>query len=475
MSLKARIAALESKAQSLGETEDWDRYVIAVQEAMRQSVGGEPAFLPTPRWKTLRVHPVQALLWNDKKRFKAVPAGRRSGKTEIAKRRIVLEAISHPGWYVASAPTHGQARRIYWQDLKQMVPSYFVHEISESGKIILTNGSEIQCIGLDAPERIEGRPLKGIILDEYANMLDRVWPYHVRPALADSLGWAWCIGVPEGRNHYYEMCERAKTDEDWGLYHWWSEDILPKSEIDALAKELDEATFNQELRASFEVFRGRVYYAFARERNCYPVKYDPKKDLIFCFDFNVEPGICVIVQEQDNKIPSRPDVADSRTCVIGEVYIPRDSNTPTVCRKLIADWSHHKGGVQLFGDPAGGARSTKTENGSDWQIIWEYLKPVFGDRLRSMVKRSAPRERVRLNTVNARIRSKSGTVHLLVNPLTAPKMVEDFDAVCVKEGTDGEVDKSNPKLTHLSDAIGYYIESRFPLSTNPNPSEAITV
>jgi hypothetical protein len=42
------------------------------------------------RWQPLRPHVVQSQLWHSTARFRVVPAGRRSGKTELAKRRLVL-------------------------------------------------------------------------------------------------------------------------------------------------------------------------------------------------------------------------------------------------------------------------------------------------------------------------------------------------------------------------------------------------
>ena len=79
--------------------------------------------LLTPAWQKLRPHKGQNELWHSKARFIVLPCGRRSGKTEIAKRKLVLSAINpNTGYsdpnYFAAAPTHAQAKRIYWKDLK---------------------------------------------------------------------------------------------------------------------------------------------------------------------------------------------------------------------------------------------------------------------------------------------------------------------------------------------------------------------
>ena len=64
----------------------------------------------------------------------------------------------------------------------------------------------------------------------------------------------------------------------------------------------------------------------------------------------------------------RPYIEGDFTACLGEVHIPRNSSTRSVCRKLVADWAPiHKGIVRVYGDPAGGQRSTKADDGlTDW-------------------------------------------------------------------------------------------------------------
>ena len=60
---------------------------------------------------------------------------------------------------MAAAPTHQQARDIFWEDMKALVPVQFVRAVRESDLTIhLVNGSHIRVAGLDKPQRVEGRP-----------------------------------------------------------------------------------------------------------------------------------------------------------------------------------------------------------------------------------------------------------------------------------------------------------------------------
>lgn len=424
----------------------------------------------TPAWTKFKPHKGQNALWHSKARFIVVPAGRRSGKSAIAKRKLVLSALDpNSGYsdanYFAAAPVQQQAERIYWKDLIKLIPKNLVIKISKSDHSIeLYNGATIYVVGMDKPERIEGVPWNGCILDEYANMKPQAWTENVMPALADRNGWAWLIGVPEGRNHYYELylfASDPKNQPEWAAFTWPSADILPPEQIAVARASLDELTFRQEMMADFVTFKGRCYYPFLRETHCAPVRqlYNPRGLLAFCFDFNVDPGVAAICQEV--KLPNGLD----GTAVIGEVYIPRNSNTPAVCRKLIHDWCRHEGRIVCYGDATGGSRGSAKVQGSDWDLIKaEFRQSSLANKISYDVPKTNPPERVRVNAVNSRLKSESGDIRLMVDPDYAPHVVKDFEGVILLKGGSGEIDKkATPELSHISDSIGYYINRKFPI------------
>lgn len=438
-----------------------------VENNIRQNI------LPN-RWTPLRYHPVQHELWNSKKRFIVNPAGRRSGKTELAKRKLIRKAMEGTKYddprFFAGAPTRDQAKRIYWDDLKRLSPVWLLAQRPNESElsIYFLNGSMIQVLGMDKPERIEGSPWDGGILDEYGNMKKRTWGEHVRPALADRGGWCDLIGVPEGRNHYYDIAKTAQADEtgEWAYFHWLSSDILPECEIEAAKKDLDELTYKQEYEGSFVNFTGRAYYGFGDD-NLAKIVYNPDQSLILAMDFNVEPGVAAVMQEKGIKDIKTNSVlvGESVTAVVGEVYIPRNSNTILVCNKFINDFGKHRGKIYVYGDATGGSRKTSAVDGSDWDLVKKALRRHFNpDQLIFRIPRENPSERDRINSVNSRLRNMEGRKRLLVDPMKAPRVVKDFEGVRLVEGGSGEIDKkATPELTHLSDAVGYYIWKEFPV------------
>jgi hypothetical protein len=352
--------------------------------------------------------------------------------------------------------------------------------------ITLLNGVQLRVVGMDKPERIEGQPWDGGVLDEYGNMVESAWQENVRPMLAERNGFCWLIGVPEGRNHYFDRWEEALNDEtgQWGAYTWWSEDILDPLEIEALKRDMDELTYRQELHGEFVNFVGQAYYPFARERHCGRLyaRYNPDAPLIVMFDFNVDPGICAIAQEMVLPVesPIHPVVIDGRrlfgkeatiaeltegTAIIGEVHIPVNSNTPAVCDKIIEDWGSHRGRIHIYGDATGGARGTAQTEGSDWDLVKTKLFGHYGpERVHFEVPEANPTERSRINAMNSRLMSTDETIRMMVDPVAAPNVVRDFEGVRLLVGGSGQIDKKrDPKLSHLTDSIGYYIVKRWPI------------
>ncbi|MBI5643378.1 MAG: hypothetical protein HY954_07885, partial [Deltaproteobacteria bacterium] len=256
------------------------------------------------RWHELRYHREQERLLTEKKRFAIVPAGRRSGKTELAKRKLVMSLPGRKPWsdprYFAAAPTRDQAKRIFWKDLKSLTPLNWIKRVYETDLCLVTRfESEIWVVGLDKPQRIEGTPWDGGVLDEYANMRASAWPENIRPALSDRMGWCWFIGVPEGLNHYKELVDYARGGEDpeWGIYSWRSSDILPATELEAARRILDERTFRQEYEGSFEGATGMAYYSYDSKRHEDPgITLNPNLPIAVCCDFNVDPCVWEIAQ-----------------------------------------------------------------------------------------------------------------------------------------------------------------------------------
>lgn len=431
----------------------------------------------TPRWNQLKPHAEQYRYMMSPARFNIAHAGRRGGKTEIAKRRGLYKAFEFKlsgGRFVFGAPTHRQAVDLFWDDLIAMIPRLWLknglRSISTSfRRIKLKNGVNIEVAGLDKPERIEGPPLDWFVGDEFGNFKSNVWAEHVRPALStvDRPGGADLIGVPEGRNHYFQLTEDAKDKADWDVFTWHTSEINPE-EAECALGDMASLVYNQEYGGEFISFKGRCYYAFDLNLNCPPdgerILYNPSYPLGFCFDFNRIPGNCVIVQElpppdwlvQRNNGMNRGMI----TCAIDEVFLQEDSHTGKLCDILIERWKHHKGPINLYGDATGGAKRSSGIRGSDWDIILTKFGGIFNTNKR--YPKANPSVRVRINSVNSRLIAADGYIGSIIDKC-CKFLIRDLDSVTC--GDDGDILKSDIKslLTHISDGFGYMIHREHPL------------
>jgi len=405
---------------------------------------------------------------------------------------LALACPRDNGRFIFCAPTKAQAREIFWDDIKKLVPEEAVRDIWEgTTNISLKNGNKIQIDGLDKPQRIEGSPIDFIVIDEMADTREEAFSRHIRPALDTDgrPGVAWFIGVPRGRGLFYKLFLRAQDPNfpDWKAHTWPSSDILSKEVIEAAKRDLDPLTYEQEYCANFINFQGRIYYTFDRQIHAArALAYRPEFPINVAFDFNVDPGVCVISQDR----PVDESSSEYVTHCIDEIFIENDSNTERVGNELVSKWGHHSGTLEIDGDATGGARRSSALEGSDWDILIGnnpkgILRRGFPKaRIVNHVKRSNPLEKSRVIAVNNRMLSgaeyeifgdqmridrDSCKPNILVDPYTCPNLVNDFEGVSSIPGTTGVIDKKkDPDLTHLSDAFGYHIARKYPARLNQN-------
>jgi hypothetical protein len=417
------------------------------------------------RWYKLIDHPVQAELIaavDNGVRFPVVPAGRRSGKTERAKRFVAKMAMKNPGeMYFIAAPTRDQVKKIYWADMKRLcLTSLQSKPPSETElTIFMDNGTQVQLIGLDRPERIEGVFWSGGVIDEIADIKPEAWEANIRPALdtfnptrPDYKAWCWLIGVPDGLNHYYDMAQYAETanDPDWKVFHWKSSEILPAKTIEAAKRQMSAKQYKQEYEASFETASGRIYEDYSPD-NYTAETIQPHEQLLWYHDFNYTPmssGIGV----------RRGDVVYLLEEIILVSAVARQSAQEFVDRFK----DHQNKHVLIYGDPAGRA-GEKHGHASDYTEIEKILRDN-GWKFTRKVKPAAPAIKDRQNAVRAKIRNAAGEVSLFVNTQQAPYTHKGLATVQLKKGSTFLEDET--EFQHITTAIGYFVDYEFPVVKN---------
>ncbi|OFV47348.1 terminase large subunit domain-containing protein [Oligella sp. HMSC09E12] len=415
------------------------------------------------RWYPLKDHPVQLDLVDAVPsgiRFPLVPAGRRSGKTERFKRFLVKQANRVVGAYFAAAPTHDQAKKIFWDDLKAFTLST-IHpkRPSESDRIIyLPNGSEIHVIGLDKPQRIEGIPWKGGGIDEFADIKPDAWESNIYPALntvnptdPDYRAWCWLLGVPDGLNHYYDLCQIAEAglNPDFAVFHWKSSEILPPDVIAAVKRSMSAKQYRQEFQASFETASGRIYEDYSKDNHT-SERIQPHEQLMWMHDQNYTPLSSAIGVRRGDSL-----------YLLDEIVLSSAISKQSALEFVEKYKDHKNKHVLIYGDPAGRA-GEKHGHASDYVDIETVLRD-HGWQFTRKVKRAHPSIKDRQNAVRAKIKTADGNISLFVNPATAPYCDKGLSTVQLQKGSTFQEDQTN-QYQHITTAIGYCIDREWPIS-----------
>lgn len=415
------------------------------------------------RWYQLKDHKVQLSLVDaipSGVRFPLVPAGRRSGKTERFKRFIAKQAMANANEkYFVGAPTYAQAKKIFWDDLKLLtLSSQHLKPPSESElKIFMPNGSEVHILGLDKPERIEGVNWTGGGIDEIADIKEKAVNENIMPALDTEdptrngyLAWCWFLGVPDGLNHYYDMCMKAESGKtpDAKVFHWKSSDILSPEVIAAARARMSLKQFKQEYEASFETAAGKIYEDYSTANHTSRT-IQPHEQLLWMHDQNYTP------------LSSAIGVRDGDDIYLCDEIVLTSAVSKQSALEFVQRYKYHKNkNVIIYGDPAGRA-GEKHGHASDYTDIEDVLKSN-GWTYTRRVKKKHPAIKDRQNAVRAKIKTADGKSSLFVNPSMAEWCDKGLSTVQLQDGSTFQEDQKN-QYQHITTAIGYMIDYEFPV------------
>jgi len=415
--------------------------------------------LTTPRWFTIpqkaKEHPEQIKLVKDlySNQFYhfTIVAGRRSFKTErFGKRNLVLKAFEMSnGKFFAGAPVRKQAKEIFWKDIKQLIHPAFIKKISETElKIDLTNGSEINVVGLLEFATIEGGFANGFLISEWQKCDPEVYNSAIEPMINDVGGWVIKEGRPLGKNHLHDDYLKGLNFENgYASYFWTSEDILNPLQIERAKNSLGLIDYNREYLASFETGGSPPYYAY-NHLNHSEYKLNTKLPVIVSCDFNATE------KPMSWNLGQRIIQGIEDTTHWTKTFSYQFTNTETMCGILddyfntLESYPMH---IIFYGDYAGKAVKSNSSY-SDWQIIENY----FSNKCQ-FEKRIKPCKSIRdsIAATNAQLCNTFGQRKQFVNPDECKPLIDDFNK-CEWKDNSKELSERDDLRGHCCRAVDYY-------------------
>lgn len=398
-------------------------------------------------------------------RFVAMICGIRGGKTYAGAREALKQAwnTKQDGVFGIIAPTYSMLKRTTWVEFKKVaMPLIMPNGINDSDFIItLKNGHKVHGHTAEHADRIRNETFSGFWVDEARECKNFavLWDVLLGRVLSTG-GKGFITTSPNSFDDIHDIFIANKHKDYKAIrFATYENSFLDKLAIDELASKYDEKYMQQELLGQFVIFEGAVYYTFNRLHNAGELafkvaRYDPNKPLCLCCDFNVDPMAWVVAQIGINQQTKLKEVY-----FIDEIFLS-NSNTVEACQEFKARFPNHSAGVNLYGDATGRARHTDS-NITNWKIIESELTNY---RISNHVSTKNPAERDRINSVNGMICNSKNQRRVFVNPDKCKNLIRDLEQVSYKEGST-QIDKNKDfKLTHISDAAGYFVESEFSLN-----------
>lgn len=287
-------------------------------------------------------------------RFRVASCGRRFGKSKMGGHELDLEALAtkaHLAWL-----TEQGKRREFWivgPNYSDSEKEFRVHynSLRKMGAPLDRVGTRYNALGGDMhismygglyqvhamsaahPESLVGEGLSGVLMAEAAKQKESTWSKYIRPTLADFRGWAQFTSTPEGKNWFYDLWNDGQdvTNPDWASWRlpsWKNPHVYPMGATDAkiktlraaldeggfdwrklvskvkidpeiaqLLRDMNDATFDQEIGADFNTMAGRVFGDWDEETHVRDFQWNHAWETYACTDYGfTNPFVWLLIQ-----------------------------------------------------------------------------------------------------------------------------------------------------------------------------------
>ncbi len=313
---------------------------------------------------------------------------------------------------------------------------------------------------MDDPEAHRGKSFGWAWLDESRDMKELAYDVVLARLRGQPQGTVYRTlntSTPNGFNWLYGRFIAEEKPGQAIIRMATSENcFLPEGFIERLRAQYTERFARQELDAEFlNMAAGQAYYAFNRDKHISPVSVKLDQPMFYAMDWNVSP-LCACYGQGDKL----------KAGVLGEIYIVGSGRTADAADEFVRRTQGHQNKrVIIYGDMSGANRDTRS-NTTDYDI------------LQSVFQKAGWATEIRRNFANPSLIDSVETVNnclekgnLSIDP-SCKKLVADLEQVCWQEGS-RVLDKKNADLTHVSDALRYYLHKEFSASQRATTSNIL--
>lgn len=436
---------------------------------------------------TLKLSEAQDDFLNDSHFAALFIGGVGSGKTYIGARKAMFRALSSPlSLGFIGANTYRQLTQStlpqFWESLASVGLLEFKDYVvgrrppeawgvesrfkdSHEGTITFRNGSQVSTRALNNWKPVLGLTLGWAWLDESRDMeIDAFRAVISRLRCPNSTPQIFLTTTPNGYDWHYDYFKKEPSVKRHLLtkrIHFVGStldnaDNLPAEYLATLVDSYDERLYKQEIEGQWiDLFQLRAYYEFDRDVHVTPCEFNPHDETYLLCDFNISPMSWLIAQRTRPRDFDKFHVEVFR--VLEELSIKTTSTLE--CGQEVIARGYVPSRMTVIGDAAGYSSSTIAMAGagmrSDYAILQglgfrDIISPKFNPLILD-----------RVAALNAKLRTRDKKIGLLIDP-KCEELIEDLVRVGYKPGS-RIIDKSDPKRTHMTDALGYGVNYFWPV------------
>lgn len=197
------------------------------------------------------LHPAQAQIRGEAKRYNVLMCGRSFGKTLLGL-RLVAEGLLRGEQWAWCAPTY-KILDGAWQELVQLLqgaPGFTKNE--QKLRITVGNTGVLEGWSLDTEDPGRSRRYHGMVIDEggLVKGLLKLWNGSLRPTLMRHQGVLWVFGTPKKKGDFTLMHGRGVAKEPgWAAWNKgsWDNPYIPAEEIEESRRTLPPDDFKREV------------------------------------------------------------------------------------------------------------------------------------------------------------------------------------------------------------------------------------
>lgn len=269
-------------------------------------------------------------------------------------------------------------------------------------------------------------------------------PFVAAATTPEGFNWVYDKWVVEPRKRAASAAEQGSddaVDEDFRYVRGRTEDNpnLDVGYVESLKRQYDDRLVKAYLEGHFvPMFEGLCFRFSEDDHVRSDATYDPSLPICMAWDFNVNPMSVTLNHWYKGQAWTFDEV------------VLTTSHTDETCAEFLERYGEHRGGVWIFGDAAGRARSTKSHM-TDYDIIRDRLGHLPGYTERFPTYNPAQRESI--NTLNALLKNGNGDVAYSIHPRCA-ETIRSFQTTCYDDN--GSIFKGEGAYEHLTDGLRYF-------------------